>query len=109
MKTILPFILIIFACGLCFAETTEVRLEDGNIVIEGPDGTKSLDYTKDIKYSNYRLKKWRVKEQSDPVSEALKVFKEKGAPTYSKKVWIIYLTQLSCFIMLAPIKALIWH
>ncbi len=69
------------------AQPNKAYLKDGSIVIETPEGTKRLDYRSDNRYK--KLHKWVVREEVNPVEEALKVFKKGEEKLYQKKVWII--------------------
>ena len=63
---------------------TTVQLKDGKIQVTKPnEWTKTLDYSKENKYIDRGLKKWVVSEQSNPVDQALAIYKKKGN-IYSK-------------------------
>lgn len=72
-----------------YAQTVKAYLKDGQIVTECGDDVQSVDLDRRDGRRRYSLNKWDVTEHADPVREALKVFKKKGAPAYKKKVWLI--------------------
>jgi len=88
------FLIIVFLCCLnsSFAQEKgpEVSLKDGQIqVILSDSSIKTLDYSKDNKYSDLNLKKWIVYEKADPVKEAIKVYKNKAETSRVREVWIV--------------------
>ena len=89
MKIIFSFILFLSFAVSGFAQESSVYLKDGNILIERGGETRALDYSKKQKYANYHLKKWNVKEELNPVQEALQVYSKKSTPVYDKKIWIV--------------------
>lgn len=70
-------------------DQTTVTLKNGQIVVTQPDRwTKTLDYSKTDKYIDRNLQKWIVSEESNPVKEALKVYKNKGK-VLSREMWLV--------------------
>ena len=87
-KTLIFTAMFFFGCTLCFAQENVIYLKDGQVMAEGTQGAELINYMKDKKYSKYKLKKWKVKEQSDPIQPDEKVSAKKSALLYSKKAWI---------------------
>jgi len=80
---------MVFFASNCFSAETKAYLQNGSIMVENEDGIRSIDYSQSNKYQRYDLKKWRVREEGNPVQEALSVYNKKAAPLYKTKLWII--------------------
>ena len=72
-------------------DQVEIRLNDGNIIVNKNDTPMKLDYDDmENTYSPYSdLDKWYVSDNPDKVGQALKVFEDKGEPPYQERYWII--------------------
>ena len=87
-KILIAVVILLVSAASSFSEGTAVKLKDGKIIMESPEGTKALDYSAKDKYVPVQSKKWKVDTETDPVQEALKVFKSKEEPSYKQRVWI---------------------
>ena len=72
-----------------FAQQRTVTLQDGQIIVDSPEGTKGLDYAVSDKYKDVQLKKWKIKSGVETVNEALKVFKKKSSAAVVRKIWLV--------------------
>ena len=85
------FLMIIFVLipVSAFAQQKTVILQDGQIIVDSPEGGKGLDYSASDKYTEIKLKKWKVKSRTETVNEALKVFKKKSPAAQTRKIWLV--------------------
>ncbi len=92
---ILFVFVFLFSPLTIFAQETPVTkntvvLQDNQIIVQTEQGAKALIYSEPDKYSDVQLKKWKIKEGTDTVSEALKVYKSRSAkPFKTKKIWLV--------------------
>ena len=79
---------ILLAGTTCLAQQNKAYVKNGKIIVETPEGVKSIDYSQPSGQRYNQLQKWTVKEEINNVNGALSIFKKRSEPIYKKKVWI---------------------
>lgn len=89
MKTfIFMFVVVLFLSANVSAEN-RTYLKDGKIVVDTESGSNVVDYdSDDLHHRTQIYKRWDIKEEVNPLKEALAVYQEKGRSVYAKKIWI---------------------
>jgi len=89
--TLLLLAFFITIPGFWLSAENKAYLQDGNILIETPKGTRQLDYADEEE--RYIItdtpQKWTVHSQTTILNEALQTYRDKQAPLYEKNIWIV--------------------